>query len=1576
VGIGTTEPVSILTVAGTIETTLGGIKFPTGNIQTDAAGASQWTASVVNDIYNNNIGNVGIGTTAPGAKLDVTAEAGDAICGTTINTGSSGLYGKFNGQNGIGYGVYGEKVGSGFGGYGVYGIANGGGTEYGVYGTAGGSPPSAGVYGSGTFHGVYGVSAQGAGPYAGVYGANSSGGWAGFFNGSTYVAGKLGVGTDIGFAPDYELTVNGTVDAQKGVRFPDGFTQTVAYTGGGGGISTTEADARYIMNTTEAQAGNINISGNGMFSGSVGIGTVSPGTSLEVNGQVKITGGAPGSGKVLTSDDTGLATWQTPASVTSVEFATLSGTASQLATARTIGGVPFDGSADITVASAEGGFTVSDSVNDFSFQNSNTTASDFTRGINNHISVTTSRGSAEGIYNDVHSYNDTATGITQNVDAHGSGTSTTAYGMINSVTGITQGSGAGYGVYNTVSHPYRSYGTINDITSGNMGMIGTKNNINGSTGPNTSNYGSWNIVKVNGGARTNYGVYCDVSNESDNKNYGIYALSDKNYFSGNVGIGTTEPTATLEVAGQVKIKDGSQGAGKVLTDSDGSGLASWQTAAGGGISTAEADTRYIKNGTGAQTADMNILGNGIFGGNVGIGITDTSAYKVKVNAEASSGPALGIWNYVIATTNGSGEGIRNEVYSHAAGGPPSPTTAYGINQIVDATAGGGNNTAYGMKNTVTASTMGGGSSTGVYNVITHPVDATGINNNVTVTGGGPAAKGTVNTVSGAAVCYGTSNTVTSNGGGPSFGYYANVSGGSENYGIYAAADKNYFSGKVGIGTSTPASILTVAGTIETTLGGVKFPGGGIQTVPYAGGGITSLGSQTGATQTFATGTTGTDFNITSESNTHTFNIPDASATARGLINTGDQTFTGNKTFSQAGQSNVTLKVEGPLNPNLELKSTSVTGETWKILGVGDDGTLQISISGGANAGNKVLITPVGTLEAKKGVKFPDNNTQTVAFQGTATDSTKVAKAGDQMSGNLDVNGKATIEAATGKISTIGNLKVVGSAEIGGSGNSATGANSIAMGASNASGDYSTAMGKGTVASGKNSTAMGDYTNASGGNSTAMGTSTIASEEDSTAMGYMTIAGGVASTAIGWQTLASGGVSTAMGMSTTAIGNYSTAMGQAITAKGENSFGIGLNDTVSTIESTNTMAIMGGNVGIGTTEPKAVLHVVGSAEIDGNLKVTGTIEGDSPVKIAGGLNVVTGGLTANQDITIEAASLWVRASSEGFSRIYLDNNTAGGEKAYIGWGGTTKKVFFGKTLNPTVDNDLFTIDLYTNNVNVTHGKLTVDGTVEVGKRLNVTGKISGESLVSTNNLTLLNGGIYFNDSTYQSSAGVEQTGGSMTGKLTIDKADLQINAPIAGFSRVYFQDFTGEDAYIGWGGGLDKIFFGKTLTPAAENDIMILNLNTKQVNIPGLNTGAQHYAYVDSSGNLLSGPAVGSDIRLKKNITSISDQLDVLASLKKLRGVYFNWKTPVKEADGLGDKREIGMIAQEVEPVLPELVSTGSDGYKSLDYPKLTSYLLEVCKAQQKEIEEQKNQNDLQQKDIETLKEEIRLLKGQ
>ena len=55
-----------------------------------------------------------------------------------------------------------------------------------------------------------------------------------------------------------------------------------------------------------------------------------------------------------------------------------------------------------------------------------------------------------------------------------------------------------------------------------------------------------------------------------------------------------------------------------------------------------------------------------------------------------------------------------------------------------------------------------------------------------------------------------------------------------------------------------------------------------------GGGITDLNGLTATTQAFAVGTSGTDFAIVSASSTHTFNLPNASASARGVVSTSAQ----------------------------------------------------------------------------------------------------------------------------------------------------------------------------------------------------------------------------------------------------------------------------------------------------------------------------------------------------------------------------------------------------------------------------------------------------------------------------------------------------------------------------------------------------------------------------------------------------------------------------------------------------------------------------------------------------------------
>lgn len=100
----------------------------------------------------------------------------------------------------------------------------------------------------------------------------------------------------------------------------------------------------------------------------------------------------------------------------------------------------------------------------------------------------------------------------------------------------------------------------------------------------------------------------------------------------------------------------------------------------------------------------------------------------------------------------------------------------------------------------------------------------------------------------------------------------------------------------------------------------------------------------------------------------------------------------------------------------------------------------------------------------------------------------------------------------------------------------------------------------------------------------------------------------------------------------------------------------------------------------------------------------------------------------------------------------------------------------------------------------------------------------------------------------------------------------------------------------------------------------------------------------------TGGSCSSDVRWKKNITPINNSLD---KILKLQGVYYDWKIKEFPNKDFENKKQVGFIAQDVEKVIPELVRTDNDGYKSLDYQKMVAFLVEAVKEQQKQIDELK-----------------------
>ena len=114
----------------------------------------------------------------------------------------------------------------------------------------------------------------------------------------------------------------------------------------------------------------------------------------------------------------------------------------------------------------------------------------------------------------------------------------------------------------------------------------------------------------------------------------------------------------------------------------------------------------------------------------------------------------------------------------------------------------------------------------------------------------------------------------------------------------------------------------------------------------------------------------------------------------------------------------------------------------------------------------------------------------------------------------------------------------------------------------------------------------------------------------------------------------------------------------------------------------------------------------------------------------------------------------------------------------------------------------------------------------------------------------------------------------------------------------------------------------------------------------------------------------SDVRWKTNILPLDD---VLTKVQQLRGVSYEWNRDEFPEHNFSAGTQIGLLAQEVEAVFPELVITDETGYKAVEYANLVAVLIEAIKEQQKLIDAQtseiaklQTQNSSMKAEIETV----------
>ena len=123
-----------------------------------------------------------------------------------------------------------------------------------------------------------------------------------------------------------------------------------------------------------------------------------------------------------------------------------------------------------------------------------------------------------------------------------------------------------------------------------------------------------------------------------------------------------------------------------------------------------------------------------------------------------------------------------------------------------------------------------------------------------------------------------------------------------------------------------------------------------------------------------------------------------------------------------------------------------------------------------------------------------------------------------------------------------------------------------------------------------------------------------------------------------------------------------------------------------------------------------------------------------------------------------------------------------------------------------------------------------------------------------------------------------------------------------------------------------------------------------IHASSLNGGATSLS-TDASGNIIRTP---SDARLKCEVASIDRPLE---KVLQLHGVSYKFI----DSKRFGDERQMGFLAQDLEKIVPETVSSGGE-YKSVNYQELTALLTEAMKEQQKIIEQLKERVEILEKE--------------
>jgi hypothetical protein len=468
------------------------------------------------------------------------------------------------------------------------------------------------------------------------------------------------------------------------------------------------------------------------------------------------------------------------------------------------------------------------------------------------------------------------------------------------------------------------------------------------------------------------------------------------------------------------------------------------------------------------------------------------------------------------------------------------------------------------------------------------------------------------------------------------------------------------------------------------------------------------------------------------------------------------------------------------------------------------------------------------------------------------------------------------------------------------------------------GHHSFASGYNTKALEDYSTAMGISTQATAFSSTAMGSGTQATGSYSTAIGYNTQATGPISTAIGSETQATGPNSTAMGSGTRATGNSSTAMGQGTLARS------GYETVVGRY---NTDYIPLSSLSWNSNDR---LFVIGNGTAtdsrsdamvvlkNGNTGL-GTSTPDERLHVNGNIHVSGGNRTI-----FNRSNNSLQLGTNNTARLHITNT------GNIGIGLTSP-------------NELLQVN---GNIHVSGGNRTIFNR-------------SNNSLAfGTNNIERIRitsgGNIGIGTDAPDASLHIERTSSSSTPQMIVH------NSSGSGFARLRLTNQAHSNHWdVAIGGDNNMMDFWQS---GGTGSVLALRGDAPNIGVGIRTTNPAFTLHVNGEAGKPGGGSWSnaSDVRLKSNVQDLRGSLE---NLLKLRGVSFIYNDPEAIHELPGER--IGMIAQEVAEVFPDWVNEANDGYLRLTFRGFEALVVEALRELRREKDEEITSLNMQLQELKT-----------